>query len=153
MDKEALLNEVRMLAEEYLRAQALDLVDLIYRFEGRDLFLRFLVDRPEGGISLEECASLNRRIGEILDEKNLLSMRYILEVSSPGLDRPLTAKKDFLRSIDKKAKFFLKEPVQGKIEWDGLIKLVGDNEVFVEIDGGNNIEVPLEKINKAKLII
>jgi ribosome maturation factor RimP len=152
LDKEALLDEVRALTEEYLKAKRLELVDLIYRFEGRDLFLRFLVDRPESGITMEECAALNRQIGSMLDEKNILSVRYILEVSSPGLDRPLVTKNDFRRCVNKKAKFFLNEPVKEKIEWDGLIKFVGDNEIFLEVSGGE-LEIPLEKISKAKQII
>lgn len=84
-----------------MKNQNLDLVDIIYRYEGRGLVLRVLVDKPEGGITLDECAGLNNEISRILDEKDMLQQRYILEVSSPGLDRPLNSKNDFLRCINK----------------------------------------------------
>ena len=71
-----------------------------------------MADRPEGGIRLGECSQLNRGIGALLDEKDFLSGRYILEVSSPGLDRPLKTKNDLSRKINCEAHFFLNEEVK-----------------------------------------
>jgi len=128
------------------------LVDLIYRYEGRALVLRVLVDRPQGGILLDECARLNNQISRVLDESNLLQTRYILEVSSPGLDRPLKTKYDFLRCTDKRVRFFLASPLNGKIELDGIIKDADDEAVHIDING-EIIAVSLISINKAKQVI
>jgi len=152
MDKEGLISELRANLEGFFKERSLDLVDIIYRYEGGDLFLRILADKPEGGITIGECASINRDIAAMLDEKDFIKDRYILEVSSPGLDRPLASERDFLRSINKKLKFFLNELINGKLEWDGVVSKVDGNIVYVNT-GESVIEVPLDKINKAKQII
>lgn len=143
------MDELNRIIGDYLKNQGLDLVELLCRYEGRDLFLRILVDRPEGGISLDECASLNNELSRILDEQDILKEGYILEVSSPGLDRPLKNKHDFLRCLNRRARFFLLEPVKGKIELEGTISKVTDDSVYVNIET-DIIEIPLIKINKAR---
>lgn len=152
MDREGIIEEFKIFLADFLRSRNLDLVDVIHRYEGPDLVLRILVDKPEGGISLGECAGLNRELSDILDERNILEQRYILEVSSPGLDRPLKTEADFIRSLDKKVKFFLSEQINGKLEWDGVVKSASGENVFIEI-GTEILEIPLAKINKARQII
>jgi len=95
---------------------------------------------------------LNREIGVLLDEKDIIKEKYILEVASPGLDRPLKTRDDFLRLLNKPAKFFLNEVINGKLEWDGSIDRVDQESVFIMAKEGI-IELPIIKINKAKLII
>lgn len=152
MDRQAFIAELKEVIQGYLKNKNLDLVDLIYRYEGRDLVLRILVDRLEGGISLNECACLNKEISIILDEKDILQKRYILEVSSPGLDRPLRTGKDFLRCINRKVRVFLNEPLNNKLEQEGAIIKASDDLVCLDI-GGDIVEIPLTKINKAKQIV
>jgi len=152
MDRYALSEELRNIFQEFLGAKDLDLVELIYRYEGRDLFLRILVDKPEGGITLGECANLNKEISMILDEKDILQQRYILEVSSPGLDRPLRTKNDFLRCMKRPVKFFLKEPIHGQWEREGVITKVGDDSVSIDTDD-EVVEIPLSRVAKARQII
>lgn len=161
-----LTSELSLLLKDYLGSLNFVFVDIICRYEEGNLVLRILADRsedhglasfgqshkPEGGINLDECARLNRDIGMLLDEKDIIRERYILEVSSPGLDRPLKTGEDFSRLLNKKAKFFLSEAVNGKLEWDGLINKVSQESVFIITKEGT-IEAPLLKINKAKLII
>ncbi len=143
--------ELTNIFSNYLKSQGVELIELIYRYEGRDLFLRILADRPEGGITLGECARLNQEISMILDAKDT-QQGYVVEVSSPGLDRPLKTKNDFSRCLSRKAKFFLLESIRGKIELDGIISKVEGNSVSVDIEG-EIIEIPLGKINKAKQIL
>ena len=152
MDRQETLQELKSLLGDYLKAQELDLVDLIYRYEGRNLFLRILMDKPRGGISLEECARLNNEINRILDEKEILKTRYILEVFSPGLDRPLLTRSDFLRCINRNIRLFLLEAINGKVELEGVITKVEDESVYIDIEG-RSVAVPLTKIKKAKQII
>ena len=152
MDRYEITEELMAVIADYLAGHGLDLIELIYRREGRGQVLRVLADRPEGGISLGECAQLNRELGSLLDEKDILQEGYVLEVSSPGLDRPLREKKDFLRCKDKAVKFFLKEQLEGKLEWDGLITAVDDEAVHID-SFGRQLRIPLAKINKAKQIL
>lgn len=152
VDRQELISQIRDIAAGYLKERNLELVDLICRWQGRDLVLRIIADRPEGGISLGECAYLNKALGAILDEKNILQERYILEISSPGIDRPLKAKNDFLRCLNKKAHFFLNAPLKGKTEWEGVISQLSDDAISIEREG-EILEIPLAQINQAKQII
>lgn len=152
MDRQEITNALKDIIGDYLKNRGLELVDLIYRYEGRDLFLRIFADRPTGGITLEECAQINTEISRILDEKDILREGYILEVSSPGLDRPLKTKNDFLRCMNRRAKFFLSEPVNGKIELEGVICQATEGAVYIEIEA-NTVQIPLSKIKKAKQTI
>jgi ribosome maturation factor RimP len=166
MDSSALVSELSLLLKDYLESLNFVFVDIVCRHEGSSLFLKILVDRPqvhglassgqshkpEGGINLDECARLNRDIGGMPDEKDIIKERYILEVSSPGLDRVLKTRDDFSRLLNKKAKFFLNEAIDGKLEWDGLINKISQESVSL-ITGTGMIEVPFLRINKAKLII
>ena len=143
---------VRPQAEALAAANRMELVDLTGRFEGSRLVLTVLVDRPEGGITLDECAGFNRSLGDKLEEDARLTQEYLLEVSSPGIDRPLRSRRDFERNVKKGAKFFLKEQINGKIEWDGQIQQVTDTFVAITTQTGM-LEIPLTSINKAKLLI
>lgn len=152
MDSQAVKEQIKDLIQDFLKTHNIDLVDIIYRHEGRDLFLRILVDKPEGGISLEECAFVNESVGRILDETELVHDKYILEVSSPGLDRPLRTKQDFSRCLNRKARFFLTENINGKIELDGTIEKVEEESVFIRMREGF-LKIPFRAIRKAKQII
>lgn len=149
MDRESLHAELNKIIGEYVRFRGLILVEIIFRYEGRDLFLRILADHPEGGISLGECTELNHEIGLILEEKSLIPDRYILEVSSPGLDRPLKTKEDFLRCRNKVATFFLREMQDGRLEITGKITNVTEDVVEVEAEG-KVVPIPIATIAKAK---
>jgi len=150
--REEIITELENFLNDYLRTQGLDLVEFIYRYEGRNLILRLLVDKPEGGITIDECAELNKKISGILDEKNLIQDRYTLEISSPGLDRPLKTKNDFSRCINKRVKFFLSEAINGRIEIGGIIKESQCEGVSIET-GNGLILIPFSRINRAKQII
>jgi ribosome maturation factor RimP len=148
VDREVLRFELEKIIAGLLQEKGLELVELIYRYEGRDLYLRVLADRPDGGITLEECTVLNQEISRILDEKDILQQRYILEVSSPGADRPLRARADFLRCLKRKVRLFLNEPVEGKLELEGIIDKVEEDSLYL-----NGQALPLSKINMGKQIL
>ena len=152
MDYQEIIVSLKAVIAPFVEQEGFELVDLTVRREGRDLFLRIFADRPDDGITIGECARLNREISLILDEKDMIAERYILEVSSPGLDRPLTTQRDFARCLNKEVKIFLKEMVAGKLEWDGVINKVQPDSVFVDVKG-NILKMPIVKINKAKRII
>lgn len=152
MNRMEILVELERIIGDLLRSRGVDLVEIICRQEGRDLVLRILADRPEGGITLGECADLNRQISMVLDEKQILQENYLLEVSSPGLDRPLKTKSDFLRCLNRRAHFFLSEPISGRLELEGVIIRLEDESVHIE-EKDIIAAVPLVKITKAKQIV
>ncbi|MFC1646372.1 ribosome maturation factor RimP [Candidatus Omnitrophota bacterium] len=140
-------------AKEILDPLGFELIELKSMNSSSGLILRFLVDRLEGGITLNECAQLNRDIGKLLEEKNIISEEYALEVFSPGLDRPLLAPGDFRRTLEKKIHIFLKEEKYGKLELEGkLIKLDGAG-IYIKNNENDELSVPFTKINRAKRVI
>ena len=152
MEKDNLASQVENLIETYLINQGFELIEFSCRQQGGDLMVRILADRLEGGISINECSRINREVGAMLDEKNVIEQHYILEVFSPGLDRPLATQKDFLRNLNKPARFFLNDLVEGKIELEGIIRNADAENVYIDKDK-KTITIPLSKINKAKQII
>lgn len=146
------LEKIKNAVGDFIQTSGYELIDASLRKVSGVLNLQFLVDRPEGGISLRECAVLNAQLGVLLDKENILDDRYILEVSSPGVDRPLLGEKDFLRAKGRYIRVFLGEPHDGKIEWEGSIDNVNGGILSLSTtDAIRNI--PLSKINKAKQVI
>ena len=152
MIKEDLIKELNKLFSDFLSQEGLELVDLIFRNDANKLILRILVDKPTGGITLGECARVNRKLGDLLEEKNLIAQDYVLEAASPGLDRQLKSQKDFLRCMNKEVVFYLNDLIDGKCQWQGVVSKVDLLNVFID-NLGVVIEIPLIKINKARLVI
>lgn len=151
MDQGGIKKEIGELASGLFSGQGFELIEIDVRHSGQGISFSLLADRLQGGISLDECGMLNRLLKSVLEEKGFLGGQYTLEVSSPGLDRPLKQKEDFRRCMGKQAVFFLNCPVDEKIELKGLISKVDEQSVFINA-GGSLLEIPLVKINKAKLV-
>src|SRR6059036_797175 len=96
MDPSAVTRRVWELAEPLALGAGLELVDVQYRPEGGRLVLRLLIDRPDGGITIDELARISRELGDVLDAHDVVPGRYQLECSSPGLNRPCCAKRIFV---------------------------------------------------------
>jgi ribosome maturation factor RimP len=151
MENRELVPGLESLLKEFLSVQGLDLVEMDCLRGGGGLIVRLSVDKPDGGVTVGECSQANRRIADLIEEKNLIQERYIVEVNSPGLDRPLKTRADFRRCPGRKVKFFLIEPLNGKIEIDGVISGVSEDAVLVSTPAGD-CSIPLSQIHKAKQI-
>ena len=114
--------------------------------------VRLLVDKEKGGISLGECARLGENFRSLVENWNLFSAGFSLEVSSPGADRPLKTKKDFIRAFEKKARFLLSEAVSGKKEITGVVLNATDDFVLVGFNQ-SEINIPIKNIIVAKQVI
>ena len=136
-----------------LQEAGLDLIHFkIHRHRG-DWRFEVLADRPSGGITIEQCAVLNRRILEEMAKENLWREdHYSLSVSSPGLDWPLKTQKDFLRVIERNVRFLLAEPVQERWEYAGNVRSVGEEELVIATSHGE-MTISFTKIKKAVQII
>lgn len=149
MNNSQLLDELRNALMPMLDAQGIEIIEIGYKGHPSRMVLSFIVDKV-GGITLNECAKLNQDIGRILDEQDIVKAHYVLEVSSPGLDRPCRAKRDFERAMYSILEIDLKDAVSDKKFYRGTLIGVNDNLITLEIDDGVNVKIPLEKIQLAR---
>ena len=151
MKFEKLLQEVQQVIEPILQSQGYELVDLEYQREAQGWVLRIYLDR-EGGITLEDCAEVSGEVGAILEVKDLIPNPYVLEVSSPGLTRPLRKPEDFNKHRNRLVKIHLYEPLEGRKNFKGTLLGLENDRVRVEIEH-RVYELPLQGIAKAHLEI
>jgi ribosome maturation factor RimP len=112
--------------------------------------LRIYIDKPEG-VSHTDCEAVSNQVGTLLDVEDLIPNRYVLEVSSPGIERGLYKRADFERFSGSRVKIKTSQPIDGQRNFRGrLIGLVGDN-VSLEADGRGQMEIPYEQIVKANI--
>ena len=142
--------QVTRLIEPVLAETGFELVDVEYLSEHGRMVLRIYVDK-EGGITLDECARVSREVGDLIDIKNFIQHEYVLEVSSPGLNRPLKKEKDFLRAVGKKVKVRMTVPVSGRRRFTGHLKKIEDRNLYLEIDDQLYV-LPRQGIEKANLV-
>lgn len=152
MKAETIEDKVKALAEPFLNDRGMELVDLQYTTEHGQKILRLFIDKP-GGITIDDLSDVSREFGTILDVEDPIPQRYNLEVSSPGLDRPLTKEKDFVRYAGKKAKIKTREALDGRKNFKAVIDGVADGKVFVTDFDGKKFEIPLAIIDRARLEI
>lgn len=136
-----------ILADEHL-----ELVDIEYKKGKGGWTLRIFIDK-EKGVTLDDCEKASREISALLDVKDIIHHAYNLEVSSPGLDRPLTKLDDFIRYRNKKARLKTKTPLQGRRNFSIVIEGVRGENVVVRDSEGKTWEIPIADIEKAKLEI
>ncbi len=148
MEEETIVNRVKELVQPLLASRQAELVELTYRHEGARGFLRFLVDTPPG-IRMDQLSGLNQAIGAVLDEHDLIPEPYTLEVSSPGLDRPLKAPIDFERVIGRRLRVLMSAPVESRWEVSGELAGVNEEAIVLKTDIGEKIRIPLSSILKA----
>ncbi len=111
-----------------------ELVDVEYVKEGSTWYLRAYIDKP-GGITVDDCEVVSRRLSDILDEKDYIDDAYIMEVSSPGLGRPLKKEKDFKRSLGEEVEIRTYRMVEKRKEFIGILSTYDEKTVTIEEDG------------------
>jgi ribosome maturation factor RimP len=119
---------------------------------GRKTTLQIMTERPEGGIEVEDCARISRAVSAALDVEDPIAGEYVLEVSSPGIDRPLTRPKDFERYADYEVKIETAELIDGRRRFKGVLRGVEDGEVLIEIAEGT-IGLRFDWLSDAKLVL
>jgi ribosome maturation factor RimP len=162
-----MVDKIREIIMPVLQEENAELVEIIYRREAGRQVLRLLVDR-DGGIKLADCARLNERIGQVLDERDIIQESYVIEVDSPGIDRLFKTKRDYERAIGRLVRVTLSERIQNKKEYIARLEEVSDMGVKIDIhpvrdnrrlkpDAFSNgvkkkgvIEIPFEKIVRAR---
>jgi ribosome maturation factor RimP len=145
-----IFRQVEEISESLVVSEGMELVDLEYRREGPRWMLRLFIDK-EGGVTVDDCARISRELGDLLDVKDLIPQAYVLEVSSPGLNRRIRKKKDFSRFAGNKVQLLLVSPKDGRRKIVGDLLGVEGEEVVVTGTEGRFL-VPLKDIAKANLI-
>jgi ribosome maturation factor RimP len=154
------LEQVRSAATRVAAGYGLEIFDVQFRREASGMVLRVRLDRPgpaasaEESVSVEDCARVSRDLSAILDVEDVVPTAYTLEVSSPGLDRPLRSADDYRRFTGRRAKLVMRERIDGQGFFKGRLAGVdGDDGLVVIIDGddGRTHRVPLGVITRANL--
>lgn len=127
-----------------------ELVDVEYKKEGQHWYLRLYIDK-EGGITLNDCEMVSHRLSDLLDEKDPISESYFLEVSSPGLDRPLKKERDFIRYMDKEIEISLYQTLNDSKNYKGINKGVKDDILTIELEDQSLLEIPMKSLASARL--
>ncbi len=153
----AVVEKVREIAERVAASNGLELVDVEFRGGGKARMLRVLIDKP-GGVTHQDCADVSREVGTILDVEDVVpGGQYLLEVSSPGLDRKLLKPADYQRFAGSRVKLQTREAVGGTHHFDGRLQGLVDGRVALEIAArkqqpATRIEIELANVEKANLV-
>ncbi|GAB4341057.1 MAG: ribosome maturation factor RimP [Candidatus Abyssubacteria bacterium] len=140
--------------ESLIEAEGYYLVDLEYKQSRGSAILRLFIDKPEGGVSIDDCQRVSELLSPVLDVENIIERRYYLEVSSPGINRRIRKKADFERFAGTKVRIHLRSPLGGRRKITGVIDGVEDDEVVISeerSDGAQRHRVPLAAIDHANL--
>jgi len=148
MEKE-IVDRVRAIADPIISDEGMELVDVEYRRESKGWVLRLYLDK-DGGVTLEDCSRISQEVGRSLDVEDLIQIPYTLEVSSPGLTRPLKTEKDFMKYRNSLIKVKTLDPIQNRRQFTGRLLGVSANQIEMEA-GGGIFQIPLSNVVKANL--
>jgi ribosome maturation factor RimP len=149
--QESLESRVTELAEQIAASMGMELVLIEIKGSGNQTVVRAFIDQPTG-ISLGDCERFSKRFSVSLDVEDWIPTRYTLEVSSPGVNRPLAKEADFLKFCGKNAKVRTRLPIEGQRNFKGQIVGVTEGRLALEVAPGKQIEIVLMDIEKASLI-
>ena len=127
-----------------------ELVDVEYVKEGGSWYLRAYIDKP-GGITVDDCEIVNRALGDLLDQDDFIEDSYILEISSPGLGRPLKKERDFERSLGEEVEIRTYRMVNKQKEFRGILKAYDKDTVIIEMEDGEESTFDRENIALIRL--
>jgi len=146
--------KIQSIVEPVIIGLGYELVELEWKREAGAWILRIFLDLPDGSgkVGLDDCAKVSHQLSATLDVEDIMPVAYSLEVSSPGLDRPLKKEADFRRFVGKKAKIRTRQPVGGdRRNFSGTLVEVQDGKVLIDV-GDKKYEVPIDVVEKANLI-
>lgn len=143
------------LVHPILKEMNLELVDIEFKQEGSNWYLRVFIDKPEG-VDIEECGQVSEQLSDQLDAKDPIEFPYFLEVASPGAERPLKTQEDFKKYVGEHVYIKLYEPIDQEKEFEGKLISFENDTATVEIrikTRKKQLEVPYGKIAKANLAV
>ncbi len=151
MMESEIVDRVHAMIHPIVLNEGMEVVEIGYRRESRGWVLRVILDK-ESGITLDDCTRVSQEVGRSLDVEDVIQTRYTLEVSSPGLARPLKTEKDFMKYRHRWVRVKTVDPIQNRRQFKGRLLGVSENGVEIEVDGGI-FQIPLSNVAKANLEI
>ena len=151
------VEQVRTLAARVAGGYGLEIFDVQFRREAQGMVVRVQIDRPgpaataEESVSVDDCARVSRDLSAVLDVEDVVPTAYVLEVSSPGLDRPLRGAADYARFAGRRAKLVMRQAVDGQSFFKGTLGGIDGGEVLIDADDGRRHRVPIGVITRAHL--
>ena len=150
MERSPAIERIREMARAILEFEGMELVHLEMKPGPQGWFLRLFIDR-DGGVSLDDCSRVSRQLSAQLDVEEPIEHRYTLEVSSPGLDRPLYSDGDFARFAGREVRVSTYAPFEGRRRFSGRLNGLINGAVHLVLDGEREIAIPRSQIASAKL--
>lgn len=135
-----------------LEEMGLELVDIEYKKEGSNWFLRVFIDNETGTIDIDDCGTVSERLSQRLDEVDPIPTAYFLEVSSPGAERPLRKESDFRKAVGKHVHITTKEPIAGASVFEGELLSFADGKLTVK-EAKQTHEISLDQVDTARMAI
>ena len=149
--RQELTEKIWEIADRVARAADVEIADIEFLGGGRHRVLRIYVDK-EGGVTHTDCETVSTGVEAVLDADELIpGGEYTLEVSSPGVERKLIRPRDFEKSVGKKVKVVLREPLSNSSTWIGVLQAFAENVLTVETVDGKTAQIPLDSVKKANL--
>jgi ribosome maturation factor RimP len=152
LNRKGIISIVKEICEQLADELGYELVDVEFLKEGSNYFLRVYLDKP-GGINLDDCQKVSQLLSDKLDEKDPITTPYYLEVSSPGLDRPLKNDKDLKRNLGKEIEIKLYEPLKGKKIIEGILEDYEEKTIVIRTEINEIVTIPKEGIALIKLAV
>ncbi|ACL21697.1 ribosome maturation factor RimP [Desulfitobacterium sp. LBE] len=146
---ESIMEQVEAIIAPVITEQGLELVDVEYVKEGAHWYLRIYIDK-EGGVDIDDCTNVSHLVSEVLDKHDPIAQAYMLEVSSPGLERPLKKDEDFERFTGKLVRVLTKEVYQGYKEFTGYLVGLIEDDIVLEYEK-ERMAIPRAIVDKANL--
>jgi len=145
--------ELRALIEPIVNQAGFELVDAQLARGGKPWSLKVTIDTPagDGRVTVDSCAAVSRELGSQLDVADTIQNSYRLEVSSPGLNRPLTREKDFASACGREVQIETRQPIAGRRRFRGILVRFEDDVAVIEVDG-NEVEISFAEVSKAKTV-
>jgi ribosome maturation factor RimP len=151
VNKKELMKKLVKMCDESARSLDYELVDVEYVKESGSYYLRVYIDK-KAGITLDDCQSMSELLGEKLDKEDPIENAYYLEVSSPGLDRPLKNDRDLKRNLGKDIEISLYKPLENKKKFEGNLKFFTEDKIVIKIND-DEMEIPRDAISVIKLAL
>ena len=143
----SLLDQIQEIIGRIAASEGVELVDIEYKPGPHRALFRVFIDK-EGGVTLNDCENVSRQLGAVLDVQDVIQSAYVLEVSSPGLDRPLRTDRDYRRAIGRQVKVNLADEADKSLQISGKLLEISDQEIVLE-ERGKNRKVPRSLIKRA----
>lgn len=150
-ERESLVGSITALAEQVAASMGMEVVLVEIKGGGRSI-VRVYVDQA-GGVSVDDCERFSKRFSVLLDVEDCIPFSYVLEVSSPGLDRPLVREADFQRFTGRQVKVRTSQPLQGQRNFRGRILGASGGNIRLELSPGQQVEMALSQIERANLVV